>query len=124
RVAPDRIRFDGHVEVGVRMAEEICRCLHFANDDTEQIKELVANHMRFGDVMRMKESTLKRFFRLQRFEEHLELHRLDCLASHADLSLYNFARQKMAAIPADEIRPQPLITGNDLIAMGYVPGPK
>jgi len=124
RVAPDRIRFDGHVEVGVRMAEEICRRLHFANDDTEQIMELVANHMRFADVMGMKESTLKRFLRLPRFEEHLELHRLDCMSSHADLTLYCFAREKMKAIPPDEIRPKPLITGNDLIVLGYIPGPK
>jgi len=124
RVAPYRIRFDGHVEVGVRMAEEICRRLHFANDDTEQIMELVANHMRFADVMRMKESTLKRFLRLPRFEEHLELHRLDCMSSHADLTLYNFAREKMKAIPPDEIRPKSLITGNDLIVLGYIPGPK
>ena len=124
RMAPDRIRFDGHVEVGVRMAEEICRRFRFANDDTEQISLLVANHMRFADVMRMKESTLKRFLRLPRFEEHLELHRLDCLSSHADLTLYDFARTKLAETPPEEIRPEPFVTGDDLIAMGYAPGPK
>src|SRR5581483_1817021 len=88
RVAPDRIRFDGHVEVGIRMAEQICRRLRFSNDDTEQILALVANHMRFADVPRMKESTLKKFMRLPRFEEHLELHRLDCQSSHGDLTTY------------------------------------
>ena len=62
RVAPDRIRFDNHVEVGVKIAEEICRRLRFSSDDTEQILALVDNHMRFGHVTRMKESTLKRFF--------------------------------------------------------------
>ncbi len=124
RVAPDRIRFDGHVEVGVKMAEQICHRLRFSNHETEQIARLVANHMRFADVKEMKPSTLKRFFRLPRFEEHLELHRLDCLASHRDLSLYNFAREKLAEMPAEQIRPQPLLTGDDLIAMGYTPGPQ
>ncbi|MFI5088844.1 MAG: CCA tRNA nucleotidyltransferase [Terriglobales bacterium] len=124
RVAPDRIRFDGHVEVGVKMAEQICHRLRFSKHDTEQIARLVANHMRFADVQEMKPSTLKRFFRLPRFDEHLELHRLDCLASHRELSLYNFVRQKLAELPAEQIRPQPLLTGDDLIAMGYAPGPQ
>ncbi len=123
RVAPDRIRFDGHVEVGVKMTEQICHRLRFSKHDTEQIARLVANHMRFADVREMKPSTLKRFFRLPRFDEHLELHRLDCQASHRDLSLYNFVREKLAELPAEQIRPQPLLTGTDLIAMGYAPGP-
>lgn len=124
RVAPDRIRFDQHADVGTRMAEEICHRFRMSNEDTRQVCALVANHMRFGDVMKMKESTLKRFFRLPRFEEHLELHRLDCLSSHRDLSLYDFAREKFHAIPAQQIQPQPLINGDDLIAAGYPPGPK
>ena len=124
RVASDRIRFDGHVEVGIRMAGEICRRLRFSNDDTEQILALVANHMRFADVTRMKESTLKRFLRLPRFEEHLELHRLDCTSSHGDLTSYNFTRDKLEATPPENIRPAPLVTGKDLIAAGYTPGPR
>jgi poly(A) polymerase len=124
RIAPDRIRFDQHAEVGTRMAEEICRRLRLSNDETEQVSSLVANHMRFGDVKRMKESTLKRFFRLPQFQEHLELHRLDCLSSHRDLALYNFAREKLSSMPAEQIRPEPLLTGNDLIAAGYKPGPQ
>jgi poly(A) polymerase len=124
RVAPDRIRFDGHVEVGAKMAEEICRSLRFSNHETEQIVALVANHLRFADVKRMKESTLKRFLRLPLFEEHLEMHRLDCLASHGDLSLYEFVREKLAATPPEQIRPAPLVTGDDLIAAGYAPGPR
>jgi poly(A) polymerase len=124
RIAPDRIRFDNHAEVGTRMAEEICRRFHLSNEETHQVCSLVANHMRFGDVMKMKESTLKRFFRLPRFEEHLELHRLDCLSSHRDLSLYDFARGKFNTLPAQQIRPDPLITGDDLIAAGYPAGPK
>jgi poly(A) polymerase len=123
RVAPDRIRFDGHVEVGVAMARDICHRLRMSNDDTEQILALVQNHMKFADTPKMKESTLKRFMRLPQFDEHLALHRLDCLSSHADLSLYDFVRQKQAETPPEEIRPEPLISGNDLIALGYQPGP-
>ncbi len=124
RVAPDRIRFDGHVEVGVRMAEAICRRLRMSNEDTEQIAALVANHLRFADVLKMKESTLKRFLRLSKFEEHMQVHRMDCLSSHGDLTLYDFVRKKLDETPAGEIRPKPLITGKDLIAAGYQPGPK
>jgi poly(A) polymerase len=123
RVAPDRIRFDEHVSVGVRMAEDICRRLRFSNDDTEQIAALVANHMRFADALKMKESTLKRFMRLPGFPEHLELHRIDCLSSHGDLTLYNFVKQRFDSTPADQVRPRPLLTGNDLIRAGYKPGP-
>ncbi|HSK46121.1 MAG TPA: CCA tRNA nucleotidyltransferase [Candidatus Binatia bacterium] len=123
RVAPDRIRFDGHAEIGTKMAAEICRRFRLSNDDTGQVLSLVANHMRFGDVMRMKDSTLKRFFRLPCFDQHLELHRLDCQSSHRDLSLYDFAKEKFQSLPAEQIRPRPLITGADLIAAGYKPGP-
>jgi putative nucleotidyltransferase with HDIG domain len=124
RVAPDRIRFDNHVDVGVKIAEEICSRLRFSNDDTEQVLALVDNHMRFGHVGRMKESTLKRFLRLPRFDEHLALHRADSLASHRNLSTYEFIRQKLAEIPPEKIRPVALVTGDDLIAAGYAPGPK
>jgi poly(A) polymerase len=123
RVAPDRIRFDGHVDVGVKMAEEICRRLRFSNDDTEQILALVDNHMRFGHAMRMSESTFKKFVRMPRFDEHLELHRLDCLASYGDLTTYDFTRNKMATLTPSAIRPAPLVTGDDLITAGHEPGP-
>jgi poly(A) polymerase len=124
RVAPDRIRFDGHVDVGVKIAEEICRRLRLSNDDTGQILALIDNHMRFAHVQRMKESTFKRFVRMPRFDEHLQLHRMDCQASHGDLTSYNFTREKMASIPQGMIRPAPLISGDDLIAAGYKPGPR
>ena len=124
RVAPDRIRFDNHVEVGVKIAEAICRRLRFSNHETEQILSLVDNHMRFGDSTRMKQSTLKKFLRLPRFDEHMALHRADCLASHRNLATYEFIRQKRAEIPPETIRPRPLVTGEDLIAQGHAPGPR
>jgi poly(A) polymerase len=124
RIAPDRIRFDRHVEVGVKMASEICRRLRFSNDDTGQILALVDNHMRFADVQRMKESTLKKFLRLPEFDEHLELHRIDCLSSNGITESYEFALEKLRTMPPEVIRPQALITGQDLIDAGYEPGPR
>jgi poly(A) polymerase len=124
RVAPDRIRFDNHVAVGVKIAEAICRRLRFSNDDTEQILALIDNHMRFGQVMQMKESTLKKFLRMPKFEEHLDLHRMDCQASHGILSAYKFVQEKLASIPPEKMRPAPLLTGDDLITAGYIPSPR
>ena len=119
----DRIRFDHHVDVGVRMAEAICRRYRFSNGETEQILALVANHMRFMDVDRMRTSTLKRFVRLPHFEEHMELHRLDCLSSHRNLDSYSAVERFLAETPAEEVRPQRVLTGTDLSEMGYIPGP-
>ena len=124
RIAPDRIRFDGHVDIGVKMAEEICQRLRFSNHDTEQILALIKNHMRFAHVQQMKESTFKKFVRMPRFAEHLELHRMDCQSSHGDLTTFNFTREKMANMPPEAMRPAPLITGDDLIEAGYEPGPR
>jgi poly(A) polymerase len=121
---PDRIRFNGHVEAGVRISETILARLRFSGDDTTQILSLVANHMRFGDVLQMKQSTLNRFLRLPRFHEHLALHRLDALSSHGDLTCYDFARAHYQAEPAPGLRPAPLLTGRDLIAAGYHPSPQ
>jgi poly(A) polymerase len=119
----DRIRFNGHVDVGVRMAELICERLRFSNQDSDQILALIANHMRFKDVSRMRASTLKRFIRLPRFDEHLALHRLDCLSSHRHLDAYDFVRRTLEQTPAEDIRPAKLLTGNDLQNLGYQPGP-
>lgn len=121
----DRIRFDGHAEIGARMAAAICRRLRFSVDDTEQIEALVANHLRFKDVFQMRPATLKRFARLPGFqEEHLELHRLDCLASHGNLEAYEFVRRFLRETPPEEVRPPRLLTGEDLKAMGFRPGPR
>jgi poly(A) polymerase len=120
----DRIRFDGHVEVGVRIAEVILGRLRFSNEETEQIVALVKNHMRFGDILQMRESTLKRFLRLPKFDEHLALHWMDVSSAHGDLRLYEFAKEKYEAAPVEEMRPKLLVTGRDLIAAGYRPGPQ
>jgi poly(A) polymerase len=122
RRAPDRIRFDGHVEVGVAMGAEICRRFRFSNDETRQILALIQNHMRFADAQRMKASTLKRFFRLESFDQHLALHRMDCLAGGGNLDHWEFVHERYFATPEEAVRPRPLITGRELIAAGYKPG--
>ena len=122
-VTGDRIRFDGHVDIGVHIAEEICRRLRFSNEGTEQILDLVRHHMRFKDVESMRASTLKRFVRLPHFDEHLALHRLDCLSSHGNLDSYDLVRRFIAQTPPEQVRPERLITGDDLQAMGFQPGP-
>ena len=122
RVA-DRIRFDRHAEVGADMANKRLGQLKASNEETEQVTSLVANHMRFKDVRQMRVSTLKRFLRLPHFEEHLELHRLDCLASNGYTDAYEFVKQQWENMEEDELQPPRLLTGNDLIKAGYQPGP-
>jgi poly(A) polymerase len=124
RIAPDRIRFDDHVDVGVKIAEEICLRLRFSGDDTQLILALVDNHMRFGHAQRMSQSTLKKFLRMPEFDQHLALHRLDCLGSHRNLRTYEFIKEKLAEIPPETMRPTPLVNGDDLIAAGHRPGPR
>jgi poly(A) polymerase len=119
----ERIRFDGHAELGAEMAEEICRRLRLPTDQSEEIVDLVLNHLRFIPVQEMRESTLKRFLRKDNFHKHLELHRLDCLASHGDLSSYHFCRRKLEEFTLESLLPKPLIGGRDLIELGFQPGP-
>jgi len=123
-VVRERIRFDGHVEVGVKMAADVCRRLKLSSWETERVLDLVAQHMRFKDFRQMRRSTQLKFLALDGFEEHLELHRLDCLASHGDLGVYEEARRMMEETPAEVIRPAPLVNGRDLIELGYQPGPR
>ncbi|MGE5327238.1 MAG: CCA tRNA nucleotidyltransferase [Deltaproteobacteria bacterium] len=119
----ERIRFDNHVEVGATMAEEICTRLRLPTREAERVVELVRHHLRFKDFPRMKRSTQMRFLRMEGFDEHLELHRLDCLASHRNLENYEMARRLLEETPAEVIKPAPLVRGDDLIARGYTPGP-
>ena len=121
RVA-ERIRFDGHVELGERIARDILNRLRFSNAEIDQVLALIANHMRFKHVPEMRDSTLKRMLRMDRFEEHLELHRLDCASSHGHLDNYEFAKAKFEESPPEVLRPPRLLTGDDLIEAGYRPG--
>ena len=122
RVA-ERIRFDGHDEVGVRMSRAIMSRLRFSHEQTERVAALVGQHMRFKDAGRMRESTLKRFLRQPYFAEHLELHRLDVLSSNRQLGNYELVKRRLEETPAEELKPPRLLHGDDLIAAGYAPGP-
>jgi len=118
-----RIRFDGHVEVGTSMAKEIARRLRFSGEETDQVAMLVAQHLRFIDVFEMRTATLKRFVRQPHFEEHMALHRMDCLASHGKLDAYEFVRKFVEETPPEAVRPPRLVTGDDLKSLGLPPGP-
>ena len=122
RVA-ERIRFDEHASVGADIAGQICRRLRLPNSVTENVIMLIATHMKFMDIQRMKESRLIRFLREPYFLDALELHRIDCLASHGNLDNYDFCKQKLETLEPERVRPPRLLTGNDLIEMAYVPGP-
>ena len=119
----DRIRFNGHADVGARMALRVCERLRFSRKQQERITALVRDHLKFIDLPRMRASTLKRFLGQEGFEEHLELHRLDCLGSHGNLDNWRLAAEMLDRSAPEEFHPQPILTGNDLIQMGYTPGP-
>jgi poly(A) polymerase len=123
RQTGDRIRFDGHVEAGLGIARQILGRLRFSNDDTEQILALVEHHMRFKDVERMKPATLKKFVRLPKFEEHLALHRLDCLSSNRNLAAYEYVQEFLRKTPPEQVRPPRLVSGSEVLEMGFPPGP-
>ena len=122
-IIKERIRFDGHADLGAKMAEEICQRLRIANQQIEEVVDVVKDHLRFIHVQEMRESTLKRFLRKPNFSDHLELHRLDSLASHGNLSSYHFCQEKLEELSQEAMRPKPLINGHDLIRLGLEPGP-
>lgn len=123
-IRADRIRFNGHDARGAEMAAAIGQRLRLPKVEGENIRELTAQHMRFGNVKEMRASKLKRFLRQPIFPELLELHRVDCLASHGKLDLYEFCREKSAEAGEEGLRPPRLVTGHDLIGMGLEPGPR
>jgi poly(A) polymerase len=119
----DRIRFNHHDKVGARMSEKICRRFRFSNEEAERIVWIVENHMRVDTIPSMREGKRKRFVREEEFPELLELCRLDCLASHNSIETIEWIEKYIASLPPEELKPAPLLSGNDLIAMGYQPGP-
>lgn len=119
----DRIRFDGHVDVGMAIARDILGRLRFSTSETEQILSLIEHHMRFKDVSRMRPATLKRFVRLPLFAEHMALHRLDCLSSNRNLQAYRFIEHFLETTPREQVRPSKLMTGEDVLRLGVAAGP-
>src|SRR5271154_2074833 len=121
--APDRIRFNEHDRVGAEMAETILRRLRFSNDEIEKIVLCVREHMKFQFVKEMRPAKLKRLMARETFPDELELHRIDCASSHRNLENYEFLKAKAAEMPPEVLKPAPLLTGHDLLALGLKPGP-
>ena len=119
----DRIRFNGHDRVGAFMAQKVCKRLRFSRKQTERITSLVREHLKFKDVFNMRESTLRRFISTPYFEDHMNMHLADCLGSHGMTDAYDFIRNKLREYENKEIKPKPLLSGYDLIEMGFEPGP-
>jgi tRNA nucleotidyltransferase/poly(A) polymerase len=123
KVVADRIRFSNHDVAGARLAERLLRRLKAPAALIEAVYEVIVNHMNFMNVTKMRLSTLKKFLARVTLEDELELHRVDCLASHGDISNLDFIRKKQAEMPVEEIKPPALINGKDLIGLGLTPGP-
>ena len=120
---PDRIRFNNHQNVGADMARMILKRLHASNALTDIVCELTRDHLKFKDVPQMRPSTLKRFLRNPNFDLHLRMHYIDCMASHQNLTLFKLCEQKLKELPPEVLKPVALISGDDLIAAGFKPGP-
>jgi tRNA nucleotidyltransferase/poly(A) polymerase len=119
----DRIRFNLHEKVGADMAAKICDRLKTSNAEKERITWLVLKHLYFKDAKKMRLNKLKRLFAEEGYSELAELCRIDALASSGDLSDYYYCQEMYNKLSHEEVKPKPLITGHDLIAMGLKPGP-
>jgi len=120
----DRIRFSGHERVGAAMTRQILSRLRYPNGVVDAVESLVAQHMKFKDAPAMTEATFKRFARQEWFDTLLELHRIDLLASQRPLTNYETVRARRESLNHEDLRPQPLLRGRDLLDMGYKPGPR
>lgn len=115
--------FYEHAYVGAEMTRKIMKNLRFSNNEIEVVSECVANHMKFADVQKMRSGKLKQFVSRPNFEMEMEMHRIDCLSCHGMLDNYYFLKEKLKEYAAEELKPKPLINGNDLIEAGMKPGP-
>lgn len=119
----DRIRFNNHDRVGAVMARDLLRRLHASNALIKGVEACIENHMNFKNVRQMRLATFKKFLSRETIDEEIELHRIDCLASHGQLDNYNYIIEKRAEITEDKLKPEPLIKGKDLIELGLKPSP-
>ena len=120
----DRIRFNGHAELGAKMSVAILGRLRYPGAVIERVRDLVAQHLKFIAVRQMRESTRKRFLRQELFAELLELHRLDCLSSHGQLGAYDYCLEELRRLPPEALRPARLVSGAELMGLGIPEGPE
>ena len=118
------VHFHGHVQKGEEIASCLLRRLKFSASDTATVLALIHEHMTFMQVREMRPGRLKRFLRMPDFSLHLELHRLDCLGSHGMLDHYDYCRKKLDELTLEALHPPRLLSGDDLIDMGFAPGPR
>jgi poly(A) polymerase len=117
-------RTPGHAAVGARMAEPILRRFKESLATLEAVCTAVRQHMQFVELPKMREATMRKMLGRPTIALELELHRLDCLSSHAKLDLYDLAKERLAAYAGEAVLPPPALTGKDLIALGFAPGPR
>lgn len=118
-----RWRFESHAPVGAEMARTILERLRAPAALIDEVAAIVGNHMRLADAPKMRPAKLRRLLGASTFDDDLELHRLDCLSSHAQMDIYDFLRSEREKFVAEPVLPPPLVRGRDLIALGFVPGP-
>jgi poly(A) polymerase len=118
-----RIRFSGHDSMGAEITESILRRLRYPNDTVATVVSMVARHMQFMNVQKMRVAKLKRFMAAPTFTGEMELHRVDCASSNGFTDNYEFLHAKAAEFAAEPLIPPPLVTGRDLIRLGLSPGP-
>lgn len=116
------VHFYGHVKLGEAIADGLMHRLRFSRAHREVVLNLIHQHMVFMNVRKMRQARLKKFLRMEDFHLHLQLHRLDCLASHGMLDNYEFCLEKMQSLEQEELHPPRLLTGDDLLAIGFAPG--
>jgi len=126
-VEPDgstRIRFNRHAEIGAELAEDILKRLRYPKALIKEVCHCIRNHMRFKDVQEMRRSKLRRMLGHPSFPLELELHRLDCAASHGMLENHEFLAQAYADYKSESPLPKPLVNGRDLLDLGIREGPQ
>ena len=116
------VHFYGHVKKGEEIADDIMQRLRFSRAQRETVLNLIRQHMVFMNVQKMRPGRLKRFLRMPDFDLHMELHRLDCISSHGMQDNYEFCRDQLQSLTQDDLHPPRLLTGDDLISLGFARG--
>lgn len=122
--AGGKIHFYNHPMIGSEIARNLLIRLRFSNREITDILSCIENHMKFANVREMRVGKLKQFIARDNFETELELHKIDCLASHGKLDLYHFLHEQVEHFKKEELKPKPLLNGHDLIGLGVKPSPQ
>ena len=105
------------------MAEDICLRLKLANVEKHRVEWLVEKHQYLCDAPNMRASRLKTILVHPGIGELLALHRADALASGRSVDHVEYCEELLSQWTAQDLNPQPLLTGDDLKQRGVPPGP-